>query len=82
MSFGRWIAFMACIGMASASLADGEQEVVDEQTGEVIRETAEDGTGSDFLLDEQGRVISERRPDGTVVRYWYDAEGTQHVVSE
>lgn len=82
MPFGRWIAFMACIGMAFASLAHGQQEVVDEETGAVTRETAEDGTGRDFLLDEEGRVISERKFDGTVVRYWYDAEGAQHVVSD
>jgi uncharacterized protein RhaS with RHS repeats len=68
--------------MAFASLAHGQQEVVDEETGAVTRETAEDGTGSDFLVDEEGRVIAERESDGTVVRYWYDAEGTRHVVGD
>jgi hypothetical protein len=78
----RWIAFVACLGMALAPLAHGQQQVVDDETGTVTREVAEDGTGSEFLLDADGRIIAERRPDGTEVRYWYDAEGGQHVVND
>lgn len=76
----RWILAVACIGLAAAPLARAQEVVVDDETGAVVREVGADGTESDVVRDEQGRIVAERKPDGTVVRYWYDSDGQQHVV--
>jgi YD repeat-containing protein len=76
----RWILAVAGIGLATSSLARAQDVVVDEETGEVVREVDADGTETDVVRDEQGRIVAERRSDGTVVRYWYDSNGKRHVV--
>ena len=78
----RWSVLAACLAMTTASAGTAQQEVVEEEGDEVVREVSDDGAEGDRLLDEEGRVIAERQPDGTVVRYVYDADGVRHVVDE
>jgi YD repeat-containing protein len=78
----RWSVFLACLSVALPAVATAQQEAVDEQGGEITREVADDGAESDVLLDEEGRVIAERQPDGTIVRYLYDGDGVRHVVED
>ncbi len=78
----RWTVLMACLAMALPSVGAAQQVVVEEEGDAITREVADDGAANDRLLDDEGRVIAERQPDGTIVRYLYDSDGVQHVVEE
>lgn len=73
---------MVCLAMTLASAASAQQRVEDEASDAAAREVAGEDAEGEQILDEEGRVIAERLPDGSTVRYLYDAEGVRYVVDE
>ncbi len=78
----RWSVTLTCLPLTLASVGTAQEQVIEEEHDQVTRVSIEPGPADDQLLDEEGRVIAERHPDGTVVRYFYDSEGVRHVEEE
>jgi hypothetical protein len=77
----EWAVLVIGLCMILAPAASGE-EAEDSSAGQSVQEVSGEESAKEVLLDEEGRTIAERDADGTLTRYWYDSDGTPHVVDE